>query len=56
MELEHSDYLEQLLNSDSKYNTLTENQKQLFQLFISDLPDKEIAKQVGVSTSTISTS
>ena len=53
VELEHSDYLEQLLNSDSKYNTLTENQKQLFQLFISDLPDKEIAKQVGVSTSTI---
>ncbi|AWH78658.1 DUF2087 domain-containing protein [Clostridioides difficile] len=53
MELEHSDYLEQLLNSDSKYNTLTENQKQLFQLFISDLPDKEIAKQIGVSTSTI---
>ncbi|KPI47537.1 DUF2087 domain-containing protein [Clostridioides difficile] len=53
MELEHSDYLEKMINGDSKYNTLTENQKQLFQLFISDLPDKEIAKKVEVSTSTI---
>lgn len=53
VELEHSDYLSQLIQSDSKYNTLTENQKKLFQLFSTNLSDKEIAKQLGVTTSTI---
>nr|UWI49571.1 DUF2087 domain-containing protein [Clostridioides difficile] len=52
-ELKHGNYLEQLVNNDSKYNTLTDNQKQLFKLFINDLSDKEIARELGVSTSTI---
>jgi len=49
----HADYLDTLIFSDSKYNTLTDNQKQLFRLFASGLPDKEIARQLNVSTSTV---
>lgn len=51
--LEHGDYLHQLIDSDSKYNTLTDNQKQLLRLFAAGLADKDIAKQLGVSISTI---
>ena len=52
-ESKHGNYTEQLINNDSKYNTLTDNQKQLFQLFSTDISDKDIAKEQGVSASTI---
>lgn len=45
--------MEQLLYSDTKYNTLTDNQKELLLLFYSDMSDSEIAKKLGVSHSTV---
>jgi hypothetical protein len=51
--LEHGDPLMRLLKSDSKYNTFTENQKELLTLIYADLSDKEIAKQLGLSASTV---
>lgn len=53
VEQEHNDYLHQLIEHKSKYNTLTENQKQLFRLFANNKPDKEIAEELKVSISTI---
>ncbi len=53
IETEHSGNLSQLLNSDTKYNTLTDNQKELLTLFNSGMPDGDIAKKLGVSASTI---
>ncbi len=50
---EHGGNLAQLLASDSKYNTLTDNQKELLTLFASDMSDGGIAKKLGVSASTI---
>lgn len=51
--MEHEDYLERLLYSESKYNTLTDNQKELLLLIYSDVPDKEIAKKLNISPSTV---
>lgn len=42
-----------LLNLDSKYNNLTSNQKELLDYFYQGLSDKEIAKILNVTTSTI---
>jgi Trp operon repressor len=53
MIFEHGDQLMDLLYGDSKYNTFTDNQKEILKLIYSDLSDKEIAKQLGVSASTI---
>lgn len=53
IEAEHGGNIGQLLCSDNKYNTLTENQKELMALFHSNTPDKEIAKKLGVSVSTV---
>lgn len=53
LELEHGDCLHQLIGNDSKYNTLTENQKRLMQLFAAGFSDKEIATELGVSPSTV---
>ena len=50
VEKEH-DQMEQLLASS--YNTLTENQQQLLRLFQSGKSDKEIAKELNLSPSTI---
>ena len=50
VEEEHNQ-LELLL--DSKYNTLTENQRQLLKMFQSGKTDKEIAKELDLSPSTI---
>ena len=53
IQLAHPDYLPNLINSDIKYNTLTDNQKQLMLLFFEGLTDKEISKQMGISESTV---
>lgn len=50
---EHEDYLKQLLYTESKYNTLTDNQKELLFLIYSDISDKEIAKILDISPSTV---
>lgn len=49
----HGDNLKHLLYNDSKYNTFTDNQKELLYLIYSDLSDKEIAKKLEVSPSTV---
>ena len=49
----HSGYLASLINSESKYNTLTDNQKQLMELFALGASDKEIAERTGVAVSTV---
>ena len=49
----HNDKLEQLMDSGGKALSLTENQKTLLRLFASGLRDAEIAKQLGVTPSTI---
>ncbi len=49
----HDGNLTQLLHSDTKYNALTDNQKELLSLFGMGLSDGEIAKRLGVSPSTI---
>ena len=53
IEVEHGGNVEQLLHSDTKYNTLTDNQKELLLLFYSDMSDSEIAKKLGISHSTV---
>jgi len=50
---DHGGNFGMLLNSDSKYNALTDNQKELFSFFYAHVPDKEIAKKLGVSASTV---
>lgn len=53
LSMEHEDYLKQLLYTESKYNTLTDNQKELLSLMYSDTSDKEIAKTLDISPSTV---
>lgn len=53
IEAEHGGNFKQLVNSNTKYNTLTSNQRELLSLFFSGMKDGEIAKKLGVSTSTI---
>lgn len=53
VDTEHADNLKQLLYSESKYNTFTDNQKELLFLIYSGLSDREIAKKLGVSPSTV---
>jgi hypothetical protein len=45
--------VKQLLHVDNKYNTLTDHQKELQFLMYSDRSDKEIAKVLGISPSTV---
>lgn len=49
----HPDYLQYLLNSNARYNSLTDNQKQLLQLFAACKTDKEIAQELKISPSTV---
>lgn len=49
----HGGNLEQLVSSETKYNTLTNNQRELFRLFGSGMSDKEMAKKLNVSEATI---
>lgn len=50
---EHGDLFELLINTDSKYLSITENQKQLLSLMASGLSDNEIAGQLKVTPSTV---
>lgn len=51
--LAHPDYLERLIASPSKYNTLTENQRGLLLLFAEGRDDRDIAAACGLSASTV---
>lgn len=51
--LEKQDYFAKMLHTDSKYNSLTATQKQLFQLIYQGLTDSEIAKELHISPSTV---
>ena len=53
VDMDHGDNLKYLLYLESKYNTLTDNQKVLLFLMYSDVSDKEIAKSLGISSSTV---
>ena len=50
---EHGFVYDLLISSENKYLGLTENQKNLFELINEGLPDNDIAKQLGVSPSTV---
>ena len=43
----------QLVSSHAKYNTLTQNQRELMLLFASGESDKNIAKKLGITESTV---
>lgn len=49
----HADRISELIHSDSKYLSLTDNQKDLLASFSLGLSDKEIAAKLGVSPSTV---
>lgn len=53
IDIEHGGNFSQLLKSDTKYNTLTDNQKELLTLFQSEMSDNDIAKELGISASTV---
>ena len=53
MDAEHGDYLVELIDGGGKYNSFTENQKNILKLFASGLSDNEIARLTGVTTSTV---
>lgn len=53
VDIEHKNKFEELLYSESKYNTFTENQKKILSLMYLDLTDKEIAERLEVSPSTV---
>lgn len=53
MQEEHPDYVESLIFHDSRYNMLTENQKQMMRHFRSGKSDKEIAQLLQLSPSTV---
>lgn len=49
----HSGNFIQLLCSESKYNTLTQNQRDLLAMFYSKMSDKDMAKKLNVTEATI---
>ncbi len=53
VEQAHGGVFRHLLESDSKYNTITEKQKELLSLIHSGLSDQAIAQKLGVTASTI---
>lgn len=53
LEQEHGGNFQHLLHMDSKYNTFTNTQKKLLELFHSGISDKNIAAQLGISASTV---
>ncbi|MFA7672442.1 MAG: DUF2087 domain-containing protein [Clostridia bacterium] len=53
LEREHGGSFKCLIGSGSKYNTLTDNQKELLIFMYSNDSDKEIAKKLGISPSTV---
>lgn len=50
---EHGGSATQLITSETKYNTLTDKQKELLTLFAADLSDAEIATKLDISPSTV---
>lgn len=50
---EHANRLNEMLNQDSKYLSLTDNQKELLGLFAAGLSDNDVAKQLNLSPSTV---
>jgi hypothetical protein len=50
---EHGGMFRQLLGSDSKYNTITDKQKELLELLQRGFSDQEIATKLGISASTV---
>lgn len=50
---EHGKVYDQLVNSENKYLGMTDNQKNLLGLISAGLSDNEIAKQLGISPSTV---
>lgn len=50
---QHSDRFSDLLDADSKYVSLTDNQKELLNMIHAGLSDSEIAEKMGVSASTV---
>lgn len=53
MQFDHAERISEMIRSDNKYLSLTDNQKQLFNLFSLGLTDKEIAARLDVSPSTV---
>lgn len=53
MQQVHGNYREELIDSESKYNPLTDNQRQLMHQFAKGLADKEVAGAMGVTPSTV---
>ena len=53
MEQEHGGMFPQLLASDSKYNSVTDKQKELLSMMKDGMSDQEIATKLGISTSTV---
>ncbi len=53
IEQEHGGMFSHLLVSDSKYNSLTDKQAELFKLIHNGTSDSEIATKLGISTSTV---
>jgi hypothetical protein len=53
IEQEHGGMFQPLIDSDSKYNTFTEKQKELLCLIHQGKSDQEIAALLGISTSTV---
>lgn len=50
---EHGGSFFKLITSDTKYNTLTQNQKELLTLMENGVSDKEIAKRLDITESTV---
>ncbi|MDF2486618.1 MAG: transcriptional regulator, partial [Herbinix sp.] len=53
VEQEHNGMFHRLLDSDSKYNSITDKQKELLGLIQQGLTDQEIASSLGISASTV---
>lgn len=53
IKVDHGGSFNMLINSDSKYNSLTETQKDLLKCFKSSLSDKEIGRELDISPSTV---
>ncbi|MHB8127393.1 MAG: DUF2087 domain-containing protein [Mobilitalea sp.] len=53
VEQEHGGMFPHLLASDSKYNTITDKQKELLTMIKDGLSDQLIATKLGISTSTV---
>ena len=50
---EHDDIFDILVNKDTKYNTLTDNQKDLLRMMYANSTDKQIAAKLEISSSTV---